>query len=424
MEQSMTPAERSLALHKKLIWPNIAIVVVSLIAVFTLLFGTWFDLKAPVDAPLVQTLAEAIREEDGMEIDEDMIQLVVRDLDSEIGIKLGPIDLLRAGLSVDRNGLKAVANSVFHDLTNAIAEISEQILPSVLTIAVVTTVFEQTGYPENFSFETLDPTVFQETISLLNDQEPAAAKTEFLQQMDTFAQEQLQMEITPENRDKISDIFDEAVELMTKNGEFSFSNFPTAVSQLMKKYSENGSLTEEESPVLDENDDLTAVQTRALMSVSTENLEQTAGAIDQLFELLENPDDFIDSMDESTFALVRSICLSVGIWMTFYALLWLILALFAFIHIFTRNKKVSMWYVKLTGLTPFLLSVVIPFVAVALLPWVIPQVPAITILCGGMTIASAVCYIALWLISIFWCHPIKRRIKHPEAYSMEEDDEE
>ena len=249
MEQSMTPAERSLALHKKLIWPNIAIVVVSLIAVFTLLFGTWFDLKAPVDAPLVQTLAEAIREEDGMEIDEDMIQLVVRDLDSEIGIKLGPIDLLRAGLSVDRNGLKAVANSVFHDLTNAIAEISEQILPSVLTIAVVTTVFEQTGYPENFSFETLDPTVFQETISLLNDQEPAAAKTEFLQQMDTFAQEQLQMEITPENRDKISDIFDEAVELMTKNGEFSFSNFPTAVSQLMKKYSENGSLTEEESPV-------------------------------------------------------------------------------------------------------------------------------------------------------------------------------
>ena len=105
------------------------------------------------------------------------------------------------------------------------------------------------------------------------------------------------------------------------------------------------------------------------------------------------------------------------------AAVWLILAVFALVHIFTPSKKVAMWYVKAFGLLPFLLFVVLPIVALAILPTLIAEMPAIAVSFLGMTVVAAVCYVALWLVSIFWCHPIKKRIaelREKEAYAARE----
>ena len=73
-----------------------------------------------------------------------------------------------------------------------------------------------------------------------------------------------------------------------------------------------------------------------------------------------------------------------------------------------------MWYVKAFGLLPFLLFVVLPIVALAVLPSFVAEMPAVAAAFLGMTVVSAVCYVALWLVSIFWCHPIKKRLAAAE----------
>lgn len=98
---------------------------------------------------------------------------------------------------------------------------------------------------------------------------------------------------------------------------------------------------------------------------------------------------------------------------------WLILFLFSLLHIFTKNKKVAMWYVKLLGLIPVILFVVFTF-APTLLPVIAPSLVAgeegqmiLAVLKGVSTSLwiSTACYAVMWLVSIFWAHPIKRKIR-------------
>ena len=106
----------------------------------------------------------------------------------------------------------------------------------------------------------------------------------------------------------------------------------------------------------------------------------------------------------------------------FTSALWLIMALIAFIRIFTPNKRFTMWYVKLFCWLPCVLFVALPFAAVALAPMLSSIVGAeasaafemlasLPVSFGGSGIVSGVCLALLWLISIFWLFPIKRRIR-------------
>lgn len=98
------------------------------------------------------------------------------------------------------------------------------------------------------------------------------------------------------------------------------------------------------------------------------------------------------------------------------ALLWLVLAIFALVHAFTKNKRFTMWYVKLFGFLPCLLFGVLPLAAKGLLTGLIGgETGAIigTLLgaIGTLTWISGACYILLWLLSIFYAFPIKRKIR-------------
>ncbi len=97
-----------------------------------------------------------------------------------------------------------------------------------------------------------------------------------------------------------------------------------------------------------------------------------------------------------------------------YAAVWFILAVFAFVHIFTYNKKCTMWYVKSFGLTPCLVFGVVPLILRLFLQEMFGAIGTALGAIHSWTWISGGCYVLLWLISVFWAHPIKRKIKHAD----------
>ena len=157
-------------------------------------------------------------------------------------------------------------------------------------------------------------------------------------------------ELSEEDRAQLESIFEEAVDLMTVDGEFSLSNIDKAIAELMNSY--GGSLEE------------SGMQPFAVTFAAAREATSGNAAID----FIRDPGAYVDSLSETDVQLIKAICLWTAVFMLFIAVLWAILSLFAFIHIFTPNKKVGMWYVKATGYLPCLLFVVAPAIAMTALP--------------------------------------------------------
>lgn len=116
---------------------------------------------------------------------------------------------------------------------------------------------------------------------------------------------------------------------------------------------------------------------------------------------------------DDTIAQVEPILKMVAIALLFFTAVWLILFLFAFLHLFAKNKRFTMWYVKLFGFLPCLIFGVAPLVAGAIVPGMEggAEIAGILGMISTMTWISGACYILLWIISIFWAFPIKRKIR-------------
>lgn len=116
---------------------------------------------------------------------------------------------------------------------------------------------------------------------------------------------------------------------------------------------------------------------------------------------------------DDTIAQVEPILKIVAIALLFFTAVWLILFLFAFLHLFAKNKRFTMWYVKLFGFLPCLIFGVAPLVAGAIVPGMDggAEIAGILGMISTMTWISGACYILLWIISIFWAFPIKRKIR-------------
>lgn len=143
---------------------------------------------------------------------------------------------------------------------------------------------------------------------------------------------------------------------------------------------------------------------------------QESGEITQTFtSYADLIDYFMDSSSEldDTIAQVEPILKIVAIALLFFTAVWLILFLFAFLHLFAKNKRFTMWYVKLFGFLPCLIFGVAPLVAGAIVPGMEggAEIAGILGMISKMTWISGACYILLWIISIFWAFPIKRKIR-------------
>lgn len=113
----------------------------------------------------------------------------------------------------------------------------------------------------------------------------------------------------------------------------------------------------------------------------------------------------------------------------FYSMLglaapWLILFLFSFFHMLAKNKRFMMWYVKLFGFIPTIVSTVIfalQYVVKHKYDLIVNNLNLsenaaglVKALIGSLSSLMwivTICYTLLWLVSIFWAFPIKHKIR-------------
>ena len=395
-KHTMSAAERQA--HKKLIAPNIVITLLCWAAAVSLILCPWLDMRVPVNQDLAAAVVEAMGP--SADIDEDQLNFIVKDVDSEVRVTLSPLQLLEAGTSEGRQGLTNMLEEVLAEATSTVDEIVKQALPAALSTAIVNTVLEE--LPADFTYEEVEiPQEMNDTVNKLAEKtDPEEIKAElkgdFISAAESFVAQNSALlgidELSEEDRAQLESIFEEAVDLMTVDGEFSLSNIDKAIAELMNSY--GGSLEE------------SGMQPFAVTFAAAREATSGNAAID----FIRDPGAYVDSLSETDVQLLKAICLWTAVFMLFIAVLWAILSLFAFIHIFTPNKKVGMWYVKATGYLPCLLFVVAPAIAMTALPTLMPEFPALGITFGGLVLISGACYIALWLVSAIWCHIVRKQI--------------
>lgn len=363
-------------LHRKLILPNIFILLISLVAAASLLFGQLLSVSVHIDAQFGETVAQMMSEQSGEEGGADaeaaanQYAFLFKDADADATISLNPLDIMTAGFDGGREGVKKLFTSALGGLSDTVARLSEQILPAMISVSVAGAAGADL---ENADLENIDTSIFTETITKLNNQDLEGARTEFSSQLDGFLA-QFDVTLTEDEQAEVMNAYDELVKQATVDGEFSAANIFSA------------------------------------MGGSGES-EKEGGAADML-AILADPAALADQLDEETLQTVNLACTGVSAFLLVQAGLWAILALFAFLHIFLPNKKVGMWYVKLLCWLPCFIFFIAPPAALAVAPNFV-ELPAVvsSLAFGGMTFISGICLLVLWLISIFWCHPIKKRIK-------------
>lgn len=414
-------------LHKKLTVPNIVILLISLVAAFSLIFGTLFSVNVHIDSGFMDTVTELQSSGEGSadsadeEEMQEMMSFLMKDVDLDVSVSLYPRAVFAAAFS-GSEGISSLIVSAVPDLEALVSKLGEQVAPAMISYAVMAAMGD---LPE--SFDDIDTQAFAETIRLINEQDAAGAKTAFLDASETFADEQLGITLTDEDRANISDAFDEMLEAMTdENGHMSVTNL---IFDMFGNGSENsgGSVTVVESVGLFNMESQVPDGESGTESGSQDGSdgETSEGAesgdpaaenpLGEMMAMLEDPASIVENMSDETRQTIRLVCTVISVVVLVCAGCWALLALFALLHIFTRNKKVGMWYVKLTGIIPCLIFFILPTVAMKIMPNVIPDFPAalasMPLSFGGLTIISAVCLLVLWAVSIFWCHPIKKRIK-------------
>ena len=363
-------------LHRKLILPNIFILLISLVAAASLLFAQLLSVSVHIDAQFGETVAQMMSEQSGEEGGADaeaaakQYAFLFKDADADVTISLNPLDIMTAGFDGGREGVKKLFTSALGGLSDTVARLSEQILPAMISVSVAGAAGADL---ENADLENIDTSIFTETITKLNNQDLEGARTEFSSQLDGFLA-QFDVTLTGEQETEVMNPYDKLVDAATVHGEFSAANIFSA------------------------------------MGGSGES-EKEGGAADML-AILADPAALADQLDEETLQTVNLACTGVSAFLLVQAGLWAILALFAFLHIFLPNKKVGMWYVKLLCWLPCFIFFIAPPLALAVAPNFV-ELPAVvsSLAFGGMTFISGICLLVLWLISIFWCHPIKKRIK-------------
>lgn len=419
-EQPMQPMPdyraQSRKLHRRLVPANIVILILSVVALVTLLCGSMVSVRIHITGDFVSQMMETVMEEEqssgengntgdesaagmpatqeetnadgsgdasgaGSENEQmkEMLQYVFRNVDYTLKLEVNPVQMFRAGMG-DNEAVRAYITEVIGGALSSLEELVMQVMPDFLSVAVATTV-ENLGVEE---LENVDTQQIEQVVTLLSENKTEEAKTQFPALAQQFASEQLGVELTPDQLSQASEFFNEMVDSGTQDdGTFSFYGVIDAMAGGSGEGSGEDSTGSSENP------------------------------LDAIFS-------FADELDDETLSTMKTVFIAVsaaGVGLA--ALCWAFLALFSFIHIFTKNKKVGMWYVKLFGFLPCLLFFVVPTVALLVLPGMMggdassafSMISALGPSFFGTVAVSGICYLLLWLVSIFWCFPIKRKIR-------------
>lgn len=229
-------------LHRKLILPNIFILLISLVAAASLLFAQLLSVSVHIDAQFGETVAQMMSEQSGEEGGADaeaaakQYAFLFKDADADVTISLNPLDIMTAGFDGGREGVKKLFTSALGGLSDTVARLSEQILPAMISVSVAGAAGADL---ENADLENIDTSIFTETITKLNNQDLEGARTEFSSQLDGFLA-QFDVTLTEDEQAEVMNAYDKLVDAATVDGEFSAANIFSAMGGSGESEKEGG----------------------------------------------------------------------------------------------------------------------------------------------------------------------------------------
>lgn len=472
--------------QRMLIPANIVVVIIALVAAIFQLVMPMLSVKLTVTGENVTSVVNYIDENSESGDEEmaetlDTVRYIARDVNADISIKLSPKDALLLGPVPAAQSVRDYIAANAAELEGTVDLIFEQMLPRLTVYMVAQAAQDELeeviGIDQLEEIDTEQVAAVTEAISAGNFEE---AREQFSTAADDIAAD-LGYDLTAEDKETIMQYYDEAIEAgRQEDGTFSYTK---AIQTIADKYGiDLGAITGEDG----ENTDGTAVDLDEIIArleavETAEDLEEIIDMLrgqegmESLVEQLENIDDldelaqiilalrlgdtvlqtpaslrlrvatvsvmsdmqeditqadpnellggFINEIPDSTATIIGTILFAVAaVMIGLTSVLWIILAILAFIKIFCKNKRFTMWYVKAFCWLPCILLVLVPTLAVSLTGLVGGLLPAsaaqayslvtsLGLSFGGSGIVSGICLALLWIVSIFWLFPIKRKIR-------------
>lgn len=411
-------------LQRKLIPVNIVVAVLALVAAITIIFAPLLTIDVGKAAPAVVELMMGDDSDSGSEGSEggnggtDNIMKSVVSMVGNMKISISTFNLAQFAFSADP----------FVYITEAAAEqikdMEDEIFSTVVT-EMLPAIVEETDMDidtDNIDVKEI-MTKFDEITKAKTDEEVTEAIADLVDSVQNMVKTTDGEKLIPdEAKEQISEMikefYDAAKEELGDEDLTLESFICVTISKMMGEgFSGNGG---EEGAVA-----MRAAAAAAPAEGSGSSDGESSGKIYTNYKDLlagfmgldsssEGGEDGMEQMKVSIQAYLDIVKYFVYV-MFFFAGIWFIQFLFALLHIFLKNKRFTMWYTKLFGFFPCLIFGVLPLVAGAVLPMLIPEMAEVFgIVLGAvssLTWISGGCYIALWLISIFWAFPIKRKIR-------------
>ncbi len=415
-KKPLTPEMK--ALHKKL-WPaNIVICIVSLVAAVCLILMPWFDLRININgSKLATAITETMESESDSSIDEDAkssISNMLDDVNIEVPINIYPMKLLNAGLGGEKELEDFFNGLIGKDGTDKYVDyLAEELVPSVMNAAAK---------------ELIEPTIEDAVKDALSTSE-----------------------LTPDQQTKVDGYVAKAEDVIDillggngveSNPTLAKAKFDELLSEASADdWGQSGALLDQET--VDEInaifDDIVTAGTNpdsqkfdivyainnigdVISSVSGTDASEFED-VQEIIDTIKSPGAMlVGEMDEDTQGIVRIVLIGVfGLFIAFPMFWWLHLALCALARIFTKRKRVKMWYVKFfcfwAGFFVLLFNV-----AFMMLPkiyelvdievtGVTAMLEAFSIKFLGSGVVTGICWLTLVLLGWFFYNRVKKRIK-------------
>ncbi len=409
--------------YQRLLIPaNIVVIIIALVVFITQLCMPMLKFEITITGEEIAQIIDYVQEQDESVMDSDdsdMIKYITQDVDSTVTISLYAIDALLLGPVPDVQTVRDLLTQYVAGMEDIIDDIFADMLPRLTVYMISSTLQESLG--EVINIEQLE-SVDVEQIQAVTEAITSGNYEEAREQFSTVAQDvavELGYELEEEDLNTIMEYYDEAIEAGTKeDGSFSFID---ALNSLAEKYdidlSNFGlSATGSDKYLYYGSGVLATASTETDSDVETDG---TGGDSVSDIDPVETVESYIDSLpDELVQIIGTSLFFVAAVFIGFTSLMWLILAIVALEKIFRKDKRFSMWYVKLFCWLPCVVLVAAPMFAVYMLPGIVGEttgllsiVSGISISFGGSGIVSGICLAVLWVVSIFWLFPIKHKIR-------------
>ncbi len=395
--------------QKRLIPVDIVIAILAFVAAFTLLFAPLIRIDLGKAA---QVLVEESGSSDSGESQEIQDELVNSTLGSFDGVYLSVTTMDLAKFSFSEKPMDAITDIVTDSVEDAAPKVVTNVLLSSMKASLDEAIESASGSNKQElqrvrdSLENVSTDKILSYIDKLEKANPAT-KNDVIEELADYVLGTVDLSgsDTGSIKDDVCEVIGELYDNTVKynNGKFTLEAcICVTVSLLMNEENSEPS------------------NTAATATASTTDPEVYT-TYDELFDNLlqgsegEGEGSGSSSADDlqKTLAMVAEYGRYFCFVMFLIVALWFLLGFIATLRTLCANKRVTMWYVKLFGAIPWLLFGLVPLVASSLFAK-IPDLAPVAGIFGAIssfTWVSGVCYILLWLVSIFWAFPIKHKVR-------------